>query len=132
MAVPARTKYIVLTILFILASINFTRTALEIIDNSKRLDSLSQEVKEMEEEKGKLEESVEYKKTDEFIEEKARNDLNLIRPGEKVYVIPKELQDSNLEPNVLGENSTSAGVFRRVESEESNIMKWVKLFTKER
>jgi cell division protein FtsB len=131
MAVPARTKYIFLTILFVLASINFTRTALEIIDNSKRLDSLSQEVEEMETQKQELEESVSYKNTDEYVEEMARNDLNLVKPGEKVYVIPKELKEDSLEAKVLGGSSVVERLSSESSGDESNITKWIKLFTKE-
>lgn len=129
MAMPAQTKYIVLSILFVLASINFTRTALEILENSKRLDSLSQEVEELESEKKEYKNRVAYKKTDEYIEEKARNDLNMIKPGEKVYVVPQEYKGIDLEPKVLGQKTDSDGIlFGRIDP-ESNIAKWIKLFT---
>lgn len=129
MAIPARVKYISLTVLFILASINFTRTALEIIDNSKRLDDLSQEVDQMESQKNDLEASVEYKKTDDFVEEKARDDLNMIKPGEKVYVIPKELGDLNLESSVLGKKTLAGNLNPNQSEKQSNIMQWLSLFT---
>ena len=125
MALPAHTKYIGLSILFVLASINFARTALEIIDNSKRLDELSQEVNELEMDKAQLEESVSYKKTDEYIEEKARNDLSLIRPGEKVYVIPKEIKDIDLDSKVLGQKS-----IRNIDENSSNVARWAALFAR--
>ena len=127
---PAQTKYIVLSVLFILASINFTRTAIEILENSKRLDSLSQEVKEMEEEKREYKNKVTFKQTDEYIEEKARNDLSLIKPGEKVYVIPKEFKGIDLESKVLGQKSFSGKLFFGKFDDESNIIKWVRLFTR--
>ena len=126
MVIPAHIKYVILTIFFLMASVNFTRTALEIIENSKRLDDLSQEVEVLEEQKTELEESASYKRTDAYIEEKARNDLNLIRPGEKVYVIPKELKEEFSEASVLGEKNR----FFDTESNEeaSNFSKWWKLF----
>jgi cell division protein FtsB len=129
MSVPARTKYIFLTILFVLAAINFTRTAMEIIDNSKRLEDLSQEVNQMEGQKNDLQSSVEYKKTDDYVEEKARDDLNMVKPGEKVYVIPKELGELNLESSVLGKKTLAGNLSARNPEDESNIMRWVKLFT---
>ena len=127
MAIPAPTKYFVFSIFFILASVNFTRTALQIVENSKRLDELSQEVSGLEKEKEELTEAVAYKKTDEYIEEKARNDLSLIKPGEKVYVIPKELKDVNLEATVLGQ-STSID-FSEIDRDKSHVKQWVQLFT---
>lgn len=128
MSMPAHTKYILLSILFILASVNFTRTALEIIENSKRLDELSQEVQGLEDQKVALEESVSYKKTDEYVEEKARNDLSLIRPGEKVYVIPKEIKNLDLESQVLGAKSGLQGFADG--SDGSNLSRWIALFVR--
>ena len=130
MAVPAQTKYVLLTILFVMASINFTKTALEILENSKRLGSLSQEVKEMKEEKKDYENEVSYKKTDEYIEEKARNDLNLIKPGEKVYVVSKGMEEVDLESQVLGQKSVSQKLFLGKFDGESNLARWWRLFTK--
>jgi len=130
MAMPAQTKYVVLSILFILASINFTRTALEILENSKRLDSLSQEVGDMEEEKKEYTNSVAYKKTDEYVEEKARDDLSMIRPGEKVYVIPQEFKVLDLESKVLGQKSVSQKLILGKFGEDSNVAKWLRLFIK--
>lgn len=130
MAMPAQTKYILLSVLFILASINFTRTAIEILENSKRLDSLSQEVKELEEERRDYTNKVAYKQTDEYVEEKARNDLSLIKPGEKVYVVPKGFRGADLESKVLGQGSVSERLFLGKLNEESNIVKWIKLFTR--
>jgi len=127
---PAQTKYIVLSVLFILASINFTRTAIEILENSKRLDSLSQDVKEMEEEKREYTNKIAYKQTDEYIEEKARNELNLIKPGEKVYVVPKEFKEIDLESKVLGQKYISGKLFLGKFNDESNVVKWIRLFTR--
>ena len=121
MAVPAHTKYILISILFIFASINFTKTALEILENSKRLDNLSQEVDEMNKEKQDYKNKVAYKKTDEYVEEKARNDLNLIKPGEKVYVIPQGLRSVDLETKVLGQKTKTF-------DGDSNAAKWLSLF----
>jgi len=123
MSVPAHTKYILISILFILASINFTKTALEILENSKRLDNLSQEVGEMKKEKQDYQNKVAFKKTDEYVEEKARNDLNLIKPGEKVYVVPQGLRGANLETKVLGQRTVNL-------EQESNSAKWISLFVK--
>ncbi len=130
MAVPAHMKYMLLTVLFVLASFNFTRTALEIIENSKRLDSLSQEVEEMKEDKRNYENEVAFKKTDEYIEEKARNDLNLIKPGEKVYVVSGDMQKVDLESQVLGQKAVSQKLFLGKLDGESNLVRWWRLFTK--
>lgn len=127
---PAQTKYILLSVLFILAAINFTKTAIEILENSKRLDSLSQEVDGLEQDKKDYINSVAYKKTDEYVEEKARNDLSLIKPGEKVYVVPSGLREVDLEAKVLGQNSVAERLFFGKFDKNGNIAKWIRLFIK--
>ncbi|OGC45282.1 hypothetical protein A2V49_01660 [candidate division WWE3 bacterium RBG_19FT_COMBO_34_6] len=134
MSIPAHFKYLILTALFILASINFTKTATEIIRNSKRMDSMNQEVAKLETEKTKLEESINYKQSDDYIEEKARDDLNMIKPGEKVYVIPKEIIESaSAKKNVLGEKVID-GVKNLPSSLENSktgyLSLWLELFFK--
>lgn len=121
MAIPARVKHVFLGILFILSSINFTKTTLEIIDNSKRLDGLSEEVEMLESQKSDLEESVSYKQTEAYIEEKARNDLSLIKPGEKVYIIPDSLKEGFEDKTVLGVTSINL-------EGDSNLKLWLDLF----
>lgn len=121
MAVPARTKFIVLSILLTLATINFTRTAFEILENSKRLETLSQEVKVLEDQKAQLQSEVDYKRTDAYIEEKARNELSLIKPGEKVYIMPEDLRDSVNSHEVLGASLEQL-------ANNSNLKQWFDLF----
>jgi len=128
MALPARSKYIILSVLFILASINFVRTGVEILENSKRLDDLSQEVNEMDLNKKDLEESVQYKKTEEYIEERARNDLSMIKPGEKVYVLSQPEAVTAKKIDVLSAESIRES---NIEDDKlSNIEQWINLFIK--
>ena len=94
MSFPAQVKYIVLTLLFVVATVNSTRTTMDILKSSKRLENLKGEVNSLEEKRAYLNSTLEYKRTDEFVEERARNALNLIKPGEKVYVHPKVLGKS--------------------------------------
>lgn len=68
---------------------------------------------------------IEYKKTDAYVEEKARNDLNMIKPGERVYVVV----DS-------GKNTSSGGVLgtqdrgekKENSPKDANWYAWYKLF----
>jgi len=84
----------------------------------------------MEEEKREYKNKVAYKQTDEYIEEKARNDLNLIKPGEKVYVVSKEFKEIDLESKVLGQKYISGKLFFGKFDHENNVVKWIKLFTR--
>lgn len=112
----ARIKHIVLSILFIIASINFTRTTLDIIKSSKRLDTIKNEVSLLDQEKQQMETAIEYKKTDAYVEEKARNDLNMGKLGEKVYVVLG--MDSTKDTKVLGTSTA------KNEISVSNIVRW--------
>ena len=124
-------KYLILSALFIFASVNFTRTTLEILKSSQRLDDLKDEVNELGIQKSQLNNEIEYKQTDDYIDEIARNDLNLVKPGEKVYVI----QGDSLEAGDSGVNSDvsvlSGFADRTKESSDiadSNAYQWYKLF----
>jgi cell division protein FtsB len=130
MRIPAHIKYVVISILFILAAINFTRTTLEILKSSKRLDDLKVEVTQLEEHKNSLEDDIQYKNSDEYVEERARNDLNLVKPGEKVYVVENlDLKVSdNKKDDVL--SSFSKKVEERSKSQGSYAYQWFELFFK--
>jgi cell division protein FtsB len=126
MNLPARYKYLALSALFVLAAINLTKTTLEILKSSKRLDDLQEEVAGLEAEKQTLKDTIRYKETDEYIEEKARNDLNLVKPGEHVYVVEGVAEDiENGVENVLSSFAKREG---EEDFQDSNIYHWYKLF----
>ena len=127
MFVSARLKYVVLTILFTVAAINLTRTTLEIFKSSKRLGDLDAEVSELQKERQQLEESIGYKGTDVYVEERARNDLNLIKPGEHVFVVDGGIEvEGEVSTDVLAE--ISERINRENDFEDSNIYHWYRLF----
>lgn len=120
MSIPAQVKYIVISLLFVLATVNFTRTTLNIIQSSKRLDNLKEEVSSLEEQKASKEAELEYKKSAEFVEEEARNKLSLVKEGEEVFVL-SEGDTKQLKDNVL------SAVTRAEDSEVSNAQLWLDL-----
>lgn len=117
MSFSARLKYIVLSVLFIVATINFTRTTIQIFESSKRLDNSRNEVLNLETRKIYLQNDLKYKKSDEYVEEKARNDLNLIKPGERIFVVSKVLGKF-----ASGKNENS--IFK-TDTEKSNLELWI-------
>jgi cell division protein FtsB len=128
MRLPAHLKYIVISVLFILAAINFTRTTLDILKSSKRLDDIKLEVSDLEDKKSDLEEDIEYKKSEDYVEERARNDLNLVKPGEKVYVV-SDLDLSDIDEktsDVLAEFTER--IERNTKESDSNAYQWFRLF----
>jgi len=125
MSIPPAVKYIALSILLTVATINFTRTIFDILESSKRLTNTKAEVLSLETKRIELENELERKKTAEFIEEKARNELNLKKPGEDVFIAPKGL---GKEDDVASEKIKKKGGKAGGGSVESNVEAWVDLF----
>ena len=73
---------------------------LEIVKSSKRLDDVKDDISLLGQQKADLEKSIEYKKSGDFIEKIARNELNLAKSGESVYVISGLVKDeANIKEN---------------------------------
>lgn len=101
MKISSKTKHILGSLTLLFLAFGFVKSTIEVYQSSKRLGDFAKEVSDLESEKAKLEEEIEHKKTLEYIEEKARNELNLVKPGERVYVI-KDTPEGNLS-DVLSE-----------------------------
>lgn len=82
-------KYLIISIVLFIISINLVVTTITMLNRRNRLVELEKDVIALREEEIALKEAIEYKQTDEFVEEFARNELNLIKPGEDVVVIGK-------------------------------------------
>lgn len=88
------TKYIIGAVILLIISVVFIKSSFDVLKSKERLDEINSELSSLNEEKEKIEKEIEYKQTDEYVEEKARNELNLIKPGEKVYVVVEEGSES--------------------------------------
>lgn len=120
MSIPAYLKYIGLTILFAVATMNFVRTTLDVIESSRRLDEMKSDVAGLNDENAKLQEELEYKKSEDFIEGEARNKLGLAKPGEELFVVEKVMGETS-------HNSNESGLlFDNFDT--TNVEKWVGLF----
>ncbi|KKS31325.1 MAG: Septum formation initiator [candidate division WWE3 bacterium GW2011_GWA1_42_12] len=71
-------------------SANFIRSTIEVLNSKKRLQEAQEKENSLIIERDALKKQIEYKKTGEYIEESARNELNMIREGEKVFVLEEE------------------------------------------
>ena len=131
MSSNSRLKYILGIIFFTVLSVNTVKSALNVLKSKDRLDQVNEEVAVLDKEKKEIEEEIEFKKTDEYIEEKARNDLNLIKPGEKVYVV-KSTEDG-VSGNVLSEADVAPSESKETvegaeENKDENWYSWYRLF----
>ncbi len=86
-------KTISVSVILLVASFSFIKTTLEIMKSSSRIDNLRAEVVVLEQNKEKLEKDLEEQRSREFIEKEAREKLNLIKPGEKIYVLDEEFEN---------------------------------------
>lgn len=100
-----------MALLLVLASINLTRTTLEIVKSSKRLEDIKDEISSLEQEKSTLANSINYKKSDSYVEKVARDELNMVKPGESVYVVND--QNSSQQNVVTAEDVLSSSSSRQ-------------------
>ena len=119
-------RYITITALFLVLSYGLIKSSIDVYRGGQRINDLESEVSDLESRKVELEASIEYKQTAEYIEEKARNDLNLVMPGESIFVVSGPGSEGFLDKKVL------SGADRRdIEPSkvlDANWYKWYKLF----
>ncbi len=65
----------------------------------QEIASLEEQAKKMESKKVELLEVLKYVKSDSFVEEKARTELNLVMPGEQVAVVPQVSSEFDRQEN---------------------------------
>lgn len=124
-------KQIIITVILLALSFSFLKSGFDALGSRKRLQEANERAFELVSQRDELKKDIQYKESSEYVEQSARNDLNMIKPGEKVYV-PKGLADSSatgsrvLNGSVLGVNKDlidSSG------SEKNDIWyMWYRLF----
>lgn len=117
-------KYILGSILLFIVSISLIKSSFQVFKSKDRLDEVNKELSKLEDEKKRLEAEIQYKQTQEYIEEKARDDLNLIKLGEKVYVVVGQDEKASSETNVLSGSSER----KKNDTKDKNWYSWYKLF----
>jgi len=116
-----RFKYIIFTLLLLLATYSLYRTYQDVRGKAVKIDDLANNVNKVEEENSKLREDIAVSKTREFIEKEAIEKLGLVKPNQKIIVIPSDKDATKLEDiNDL--------LISTVEQEKWE--KWLELFTK--
>jgi len=81
---------IVLGIAFI---VKLTGDFLHLLKASQRIKIMEEKVFKLEEKKKELSAKYQYYQTPEFIEEEARNKLNMAKPGETIVILPPNLEE---------------------------------------
>lgn len=118
-----KAKYIGFSVLLLIGSISLMRTTFEIMKSNKRLEDLRLEVALLEEDKLALVSELKFQKSDVYIEREARDKLNLVKPGENIYVLSTAFED-DLQKDLFKENVLSMD---SEDNEKSNFKLWLDL-----
>jgi cell division protein FtsB len=117
-------KYIVLSGVFVLASIGFARTSISIMKSKKRVEVIKDEVAYLEKKRMLLQEDLDYQKTPAFIEQEARNKLNMVKPKEEVFVVNENLTNDINKSFVLSASTRSENYS---DTKKANVYAWLRL-----
>ncbi len=71
------------------------RQVLTTIQNSQRLSSAQDRLKAVDDENARLGQEIKKLSSDQYVEEQARNQLGLAKPGETIVVIPSDQNHKN-------------------------------------
>ena len=102
-------------ILALILVINGTKRIMSLHGNSQKVVEAEQKLEKLKRENERLKQELSYKQTDRFAEGEIRNKLGLARPGEDVFVVPRE------------ESSQQSAVSSQ-QNKSSNWQKWRDLF----
>jgi cell division protein FtsB len=120
-------KYTLTAVLVIstLVSAYFIKSTLDVYKNRYRLDEASTNLEQLQKTNEEYKKEIEYRKTDDFIVNEAREKLNYSFEGEEIVVVPDKLLEKKQE-QVVNENTAST-VDYGVQSEDSKkiYMQWV-------
>lgn len=130
----SRIKHIAISVVLLLIAVSFIKSTVDVLKNTQRLREQKESLVLLEQQKTQLEQQVAYKKTQEFIEESARDDLNMIKPGEHVYVVsglgvdPETFGGSGSDSADSGFTNNNSSVAENSRYGGKNWYRWYKLF----
>lgn len=105
-------------VLIVLLLISLARNILRVVSANKKIESVRQEVTELEKENNSLQAQLEFVSSGEYLEKEARDKLGLAKEGEIVVILPDEEVLQKIAPVTHGEEFIP----------KSNWQKWLDLF----
>ena len=93
MGIPRPLKVILYAAFIGLLLASYVSPLQDIVENRSRIASLRAEIEEVERENAAKERAVEELQTPEGVERAARERYGMIKPGEKVYMVPEEEEE---------------------------------------
>ena len=115
---------VLISLVLLVISANFIKSTVDVLNSRKRLEDALEKEESLTFERDSLKKRIEYKKTGEYIEESARNELNMVKPGEKVYVMDEVVPA----PGEVAGASEMRKLTPASDSEDPNWYLWYKLF----
>ncbi|MFA7653705.1 MAG: septum formation initiator family protein [Candidatus Magasanikbacteria bacterium] len=117
----SRWFFLVMAVMLFVISFAYIRAYYRDYQIQQEINRLQEEVKRLEAKKIETGEVLKYVKSSDFIEEKARIELNLVKPGEQVAVI----DGGKISTNTTGQENKKMIKFDQL----SNPIKWWIFFT---
>ena len=93
MSIPRPLKVILYAAFIGLLLASYVSPLQDIVENRSRIASLRSDIEEVELENAVKERTVEGLQTYEGVERAARERYGMIKPGEKVYIVPEEVEE---------------------------------------
>ncbi len=93
MGIPRPLKVILYAAFIGLLLASYVSPLQDIVENRSRIASLRADIEEVERENAAKERAVEELQTPEGVERAARERYGMIKPGEKVYIVPEEEEE---------------------------------------
>ncbi len=98
--------------------VSLSRDIVRLLRSGEELGLAEEKVIELEQERANLEQKKEYYQSEEFVEEIARNKLNMAKGGETIVILPENIRD------ILGYKDSQLPEF------VPNWKQWLNLFFK--
>jgi cell division protein FtsB len=114
-------KNVLLIFVSLVFAVGLVKTLGNISQGRRRLAEVKDEVTRTAKQKQDIEEEIKQRESLLYLETEARNRLNLIKPGERVVIMPKK-------PEVAGSSDGSLGSPADDSLPEPNWVKWKRLF----
>ncbi|HOZ56428.1 MAG: Septum formation initiator [Parcubacteria group bacterium ADurb.Bin316] len=130
------TKQILFTIagmtIITLISIPLAKNVTKQYKVNKEIDILKNEIANLGEKNSQFKNLISYMQSDQFVEEKARLNLNYRQPGESVVVIKNEDKKETAASGDKNEVNIALGAMTGLKNEKlsSNLQRWFKYFFK--
>jgi len=92
---------VVLVVVVIMA--NIVRTTVKTIESGRRVQSLETEIADLQQQNNRLRRVLAGRNTSAFVEMVARNKLNYMRPGESLYIVVGDEQETSAEEEIINQ-----------------------------